>query len=103
MYTSALELAFTMKLETSIIHHDVIGAGPGQPFTPATKPFKANPDWPTEPSSTPVDYDLGRNGFAYFDTDTADYPYFPETGIRKSRRFAPIVMMGLTSALFSRI
>jgi endoglucanase len=72
VYSGTLEMATYAKLENAIIHHDVIDAIFRQPFTTATKPFKAN----KVISGTiinAVDYDMGRNGYAYFDTDTADY------------------------------
>jgi endoglucanase len=72
VYSGTLEMATYAKLENAIIHHDVIDAIFRQPFTTATKPFKAN----KVTSGTiinAVDYDMGRNGYAYFDTDTADY------------------------------
>ena len=80
VYSGTLEMAIHAKLENAIIHHDVIDAILRQPFTTATKPFKAN----KVTNSTiinAVDYDLGRNGFAYFDTDTADYHTSGKPGI----------------------
>ncbi|SDE74117.1 Carbohydrate binding module (family 6) [Mucilaginibacter pineti] len=70
-YAGTMELAKHAKLENAIIHHDVIDAILRQPFTTATKPFKNN--IANGSSINAVDYDMGRNGFAYFDTDTADY------------------------------
>jgi aryl-phospho-beta-D-glucosidase BglC (GH1 family) len=70
-YAGTMELAKHAKLENAVINHDVIDAIFRQPFTTATKPFKnhiANGS-----IINAVDYDMGRNGFAYFDTDTADY------------------------------
>jgi endoglucanase len=65
-----LEQADMLKLENCIIRRDVVDAMFRQVQTTETKPFMAH--------SVPgkiyaVDYDLGRNGFAYFDTDTANY------------------------------
>jgi endoglucanase len=67
-----MTLAESAKLENNIIHRDVIDAMIRQPHDQSTRPFKpvtlaANTIIPA------VDYDLGRNGFAYFDQDTADY------------------------------
>lgn len=70
-YIGTLELAKHARLENAIIHHDVIDAIFRQPFTNATKPFKNNQSNGTIINA--VDYDMGRNGYAYFDTDTADY------------------------------
>lgn len=72
VYSGTLEMATYAKLENAIIHHDVIDAIFRQPFTTATKPFKAN-KVSNGTVINAVDYDLGRNGYAYFDTDTADY------------------------------
>lgn len=72
VYSGTLEMATYAKLENAIIHHDVIDAIFRQPFTTATKPFKAN-KVANGTIINAVDYDMGRNGFAYFDTDTADY------------------------------
>lgn len=71
-YSGTLEMATYAKLENAIIHHDVIDAIFRQPHTTATKPFKAN-KITSGTIINAVDYDLGRNGYAYFDTDTADY------------------------------
>jgi endoglucanase len=72
VYSGTMELATYAKLENAIIHHDVIDAIFRQPHTTATKPFKAN-KVKNGTVINAVDYDLGRNGYAYFDTDTADY------------------------------
>ncbi|MGN8067984.1 cellulase family glycosylhydrolase [Mucilaginibacter sp. 22184] len=80
VYSGTLEMAIHAKLENAIIHHDVIDAIFRQPFTTATKPFKAN-KVTNGTIINAVDYDLGRNGFAYFDTDTADYRTSGKPGI----------------------
>jgi len=80
VYSGTLEMAIHAKLENAIIHHDVIDAIFRQPFTTATKPFKANRVG-NGTIINAVDYDLGRNGFAYFDTDTADYHTSGKPGI----------------------
>lgn len=72
VYSGTLEMATYAKLENAIIHHDVLDAIFRQPHTTATKPFKAN-KVTNGTIINAVDYDLGRNGYAYFDTDTADY------------------------------
>lgn len=67
-----IKLADDLKIENGIIHYDVIDAMIRQPFSNETKPFKNN----TIKKNTTiyaVDYDLGINGKAYFDKDTADY------------------------------
>ncbi|MGM9474896.1 cellulase family glycosylhydrolase [Pedobacter sp. GSP4] len=72
VYSGLMELAIYSKLENTIIHRDVIDAMIRQPFSNATKPFKANLIGDKQIIYA-VDYDLGKNGYAYFDTDTADY------------------------------
>ena len=72
VYSGLLELATYTKLESNIYHKDVIDAMMRQPFFETTIPFKANIIKPNTVINA-VDYDLGRNGFAYNDTDTADY------------------------------
>ncbi|WP_240377663.1 cellulase family glycosylhydrolase [Arachidicoccus soli] len=65
-----------IKIENNIFHKDVIDAMFRQPYTTSTLPFKPN----TISKNTfikAVDYDLGRNGFAYNDADTASYMYTP--------------------------
>lgn len=67
-----MALAESAKLENNIVHRDVIDAMIRQPHDDSTRPYKAITvgDNTVVPA---VDYDLGRNGFAYFDLDTADY------------------------------
>lgn len=72
VYSGLMELAIYSRLENTIIHRDVIDAMIRQPFSNETKPFKANLI-KNKSIIYAVDYDLGRNGFAYFDNDTADY------------------------------
>ncbi|HEY9197650.1 MAG TPA: cellulase family glycosylhydrolase, partial [Mucilaginibacter sp.] len=80
VYSGTMEMAAYAKLENAIIHHDVIDAIFRQPHTTATRPFKANKITYGAVIEA-VDYDLGRNGFAYFDTDTADYHTSGKPGI----------------------
>ena len=67
-----MALAESAKLENNIVHRDVIDAMIRQPHDDSTRPYKEITvgDNTVVPA---VDYDLGRNGFAYFDLDTADY------------------------------
>lgn len=68
-FKGLMELAENTRFDKNIYHKDVVDAMIRQPFTSATIPFK--------PHSTgviaAVDYDLGINGAAYFDMDTANY------------------------------
>ncbi|HTE12437.1 MAG TPA: cellulase family glycosylhydrolase [Chitinophagaceae bacterium] len=72
VYSGLIELATYTKFETNIIHRDVIDAMMRQPFSNATKPFKPN-KMANGAMLNAVDFDLGVNGAAYFDKDTADY------------------------------
>ena len=72
VYSGLMELAIYSRLENTIIHRDVIDAMIRQPFSIETKPFKPNLI-KDKSIMYAVDYDLGKNGKAYFDTDTADY------------------------------
>lgn len=67
-----MQLAEDLKIERNIFHADVVDAMFRQPFSSETKPFKANVI-KAGTSLAAVDYDLGINGQAYFDKDTADY------------------------------
>ena len=71
-YSGLMELAAYTKLESTVIHRDVIDAMMRQPFSAATRPFKKH-FIENSTKIKAVDYDLGRNGVAYFDKDTADY------------------------------
>ena len=63
-----------LDMEKNIVHTDVIDAMFRQVTTTATKPFKSHVlTKKSELNLAAVDYDLGRNGYAYFDLDTADY------------------------------
>jgi hypothetical protein len=67
-----MQLAANAKIENNIYHKDVTDAMFRQPFTNDVIPFKKH----TINNNAVVnaaDYDLGRNGFAYFDMDTANY------------------------------
>lgn len=74
------ELANNLKLESNIFHRDVIDAMFRQPHTDATIPFK-NHIIDGNSVINAVDYDLGRNRFAYFDMDTANYRTSGKPGI----------------------
>ncbi|MFN7117028.1 MAG: cellulase family glycosylhydrolase [Saprospiraceae bacterium] len=71
-YQGLMELAENVKLENCIYHADVIDAMFRQTQTNATKPFKKHVIT-TNSMIHAVDYDMGRNGFAYADRDTGNY------------------------------
>jgi endoglucanase len=65
-----LEQAEKLKLENCTIHHDVTDAMFRQIQSKESIPFKKH----TIPGTVyATDYDLGANGYAYRDADTADY------------------------------
>ncbi len=71
-YKGVMELANNLKLENCIEHKDVIDAMFRQTQTSETKPYKhhtASADY----LINAVDYDLGRNRYAYHDLDTGNY------------------------------
>ena len=72
VYSGLLELAIYTKFESNIKHYDVIDAMIRQPFSDQSKPFKENKIYSGFVLRS-VDYDLGRNGVAYYDNDTANY------------------------------
>jgi len=69
-FQAVLQFAENHKFENCIIQRDVIDAMIRQPFSTETKPYKMVH---TGETVFATDYDLGRNNYAYFDTDTADY------------------------------
>jgi endoglucanase len=72
VYEALMELAVQTKCENNIVHRDVIDAMIRQPFSNETIPFKAN-KISNGSVMYAVDYDLGVNGAAYYDMDTANY------------------------------
>ncbi|PWV56102.1 cellulase family glycosylhydrolase [Chitinophaga sp. S165] len=71
-YEGLMEVARGSNIRSNILHRDVIDAMIRQPFSDKTLPFKNNTITKTGTLDA-VDYDLGRNRAAYFDTDTANY------------------------------
>lgn len=71
-YRGIMQLARDANIKNNIIHYDVIDAMMRQPHSLAAKPFQEH-----RVSHglivNAVDYDLGRNGVAYYDLDTTDY------------------------------
>jgi endoglucanase len=72
VYKGLIGLAEASKAANTVIHGDVIDAMIRQPFNPTAKAFKAHMIQNNAVLNA-VDYDLGPNGVAYFDQDTADY------------------------------
>ncbi len=69
-FQALLEWAKNHKFENCTIQYDVIDAMMRQPFTPDVIPFKI---FKPGEAIYVTEYDLGRNNYAYYDTDTADY------------------------------
>jgi hypothetical protein len=69
-FQAMMTLAERHRFENCIIQYDVIDAMLRQPFTTELKPFKVFS--PTEKIYA-SDYAFGRNNYAYFDNDTAQY------------------------------
>lgn len=65
-----------IKIENNIYHKDVIDAMFRQVYSTATLPFQPN-IISANTKINAVNFDLGRNGFAYNDMDTASYQYTP--------------------------
>ena len=68
------DLLENIKIENNIYHKDVTDAMFRQVYSTATLPFKPNIILGNTTINA-VDFDLGRNGFAYNDHDTASYQY----------------------------
>jgi endoglucanase len=71
-YSGLLELATYTRVGTNRVHRDVIDALMRQPHSNKTLPFAKN-SIQNRTVLRAVNYDLGKNGFAYWDRDTADY------------------------------
>lgn len=71
-YRGVMALARATNFASNVVHHDVIDAMLRQPADPSARPFKPN-NIKAGVTLQVADYDLGSNGFAYYDTDTANY------------------------------
>lgn len=69
-FQAVLTFAHQHNIENCVVQYDVIDAMLRQSQTTATKPFKSHP---FGQKIYFTDYDYGRNNFAYFDIDTANY------------------------------
>jgi aryl-phospho-beta-D-glucosidase BglC (GH1 family) len=72
VYDALMDLAYQTKCENNIVHRDVVDAMMRQPFGMHAIPFKSN-KISNGTVMYAVDYDLGPNGVAYYDMDTANY------------------------------
>ncbi|WP_374164287.1 cellulase family glycosylhydrolase [Arcticibacter sp. MXS-1] len=71
-YRGLMTLASSLKTERNVVHRDVIDAMMRQPSSIESRPFVKHVLLDSVRINA-ADYDLGRNGYAYFDRDTADY------------------------------
>ncbi len=69
-FSAVLKFAENHKLENCSFQKDVVDALIRQPFTTECIPYKL---YKTGEPVFAVDYNLGRNRFAYFDNDTSDF------------------------------
>ncbi|ADY53618.1 glycoside hydrolase family 5 [Pseudopedobacter saltans DSM 12145] len=72
------------KIQNNVFHKDVIDAMFRQVQTKETKPFKIHL-LKNALTINAVDYDLGRQGSAYFDKDTASYHFTPGVNTQGNR------------------
>jgi endoglucanase len=71
-FLAVMEFADRHRIENCQFQRDVVDAMIRQPHTTAVKPWSPRT---VRDLVFATGYDLGRNGFAYFDHDTADYRY----------------------------
>ena len=72
------ELISNLRIQNNIIHRDVIDAMFRRVKDPSAIPYKAHMlREGTTLDILAADYDLGANGYAYLDTDTARYQFTP--------------------------
>jgi endoglucanase len=80
VYSGLLELAVYARAENNIVHRDVIDALFRQPFSATAIPFVLH-YLKDSITIAAVDYDMGRNGIAYYDMDTANYRTLGMSGV----------------------
>ncbi|UYQ94532.1 cellulase family glycosylhydrolase [Chitinophaga horti] len=71
-FAGMMQLASDANIRNNILHRDVIDAMIRQPFSPTAIPFKEHL-LQERLVINAIDYDLGPNGVAYYDLDTANY------------------------------
>lgn len=69
-FQAVMQFARNHRIENCIVQRDVIDAMIRQPFTAETLPFRL---YNTGENVFATNYNLGRNGYAYYDADTANY------------------------------
>ncbi|MGB8193951.1 MAG: cellulase family glycosylhydrolase [Chitinophagaceae bacterium] len=68
-----MELASNTNIRYNVVCRDVIDALIRQPFIAHTIPFAKMEKGASQLTINAADYDLGRNGIAYYDKDTGNY------------------------------
>lgn len=86
-FNSLMQLAENLKVQHTTYHKDFIDAMFRQVRTVKTIPFGKNTVTPGSVIFA-TDYDLGRNGYAYFDNDTANFRSSTNTNIQWNRGHA---------------
>ncbi|MBC7936836.1 MAG: cellulase family glycosylhydrolase [Rhizobacter sp.] len=79
-YKTLITFANNTNISKNIFHKDVVDAMMRQPFSDETKPFGNNTIVPGKIINA-TDYDLGKNGFACYDLDTANYRVSGKPGV----------------------
>jgi endoglucanase len=86
-WTILQQLLQNIKLENNIFHPDVVDALFRQVKTTATLPFK-NLVLDKRITIQAVDFDLGRQRFAYYDKDSASYQYTAGVNTKGNRGYS---------------
>lgn|SRR5690606_19903990 len=76
-----------LRLKNNVLRRDVVDAMFRQVRSDDTRPFK-NKKYSKGDVIQAVDFDLGKQGFAYFDTDTASYHFTPGMDTQGNRGWA---------------
>ncbi len=84
-FNAVMAFSENHKVENCEMRYDVIDALIRQPKTSLTKPFKHHT---TGQTIYFTNYDLGRNNFAYFDKDTANYHLNTNTFVNWNKGWA---------------
>ncbi|RYY65812.1 MAG: carbohydrate-binding protein, partial [Chitinophagaceae bacterium] len=79
-YKALMDFANNSHISKNIFHADVVDAMIRQPFNNETKPYTKH-SIKKGVAIKAVDYDLGKNGFAYYDIDTANYRVSGKPGV----------------------
>ncbi len=82
------ELLQNIKIEENIYHPDVVDAMIRQVQFNTAKPFKQHFIGKTGYRLNAVDYDMGPQQIAYYDTDTARYQYTPGVNTEGNKGYA---------------